>query len=164
MSVLPANEKRRGLLLFTTISLTILAVSQFGSFLVTRRIPVGDTVVVNDLLHLTHIRNLGGVFGIFQGQGWLFGVISLLLITGLVVYLWKSSDVRTSEFVCFGFIAGGGCSNILDRLVYGSVVDFINLQGIPYWHYVFNTADVMVHVGLWPLVYLSLRSPSESVH
>lgn len=150
-------DKRLGFWRFTAITLLILAVSQLGSYLVTRHIPVGQTLEITSFLHLTHIRNLGGVFGVFQGQGWIFGLISFLLIGALIVYLWKNRDVQPYEFICFGFIAGGGASNVLDRLFYGSVVDFINVQGIPYWHYVFNTADVMVHVGLWPLLYMSLR-------
>jgi len=154
-------DRRRGFLWFAAISLAVLGLSQLGNYLVIRLLPVGETYVVNDFLHLTHIRNMGGVFGIFQGQGWLFGLISMALIGALVVYLWKGRDVRHFEFICFAFIAGGGASNILDRLIHGSVVDFINLQGIPYWHYVFNTADMMVHVGLWPLLIMSLKQPAR---
>lgn len=154
--------RRQGLYWFAGIGLTVLAVSQLGSLLVTRHIPVGQTIILNDLLHLTHVRNLGGVFGIFQGQGWLFGVISLLLVAGLVAYLVLGHAIQRHEYICFAFIAGGGASNVLDRLVYGSVVDFINIQGIPYWHYVFNTADVMVHVGLWPLLLTSLLSSTAA--
>ncbi|MDO8271974.1 MAG: signal peptidase II [Gammaproteobacteria bacterium] len=142
--------------IFGAIALTVMLVSQVGSFLVNSMIPTGNTVEWTALVHLTHIRNMGGVFGMFQGRGWLFAIFSVALIGGLIVYLLRSTSVKPYEYVCFGFIAGGGGSNILDRLVYGSVVDFINIQHIPFWHYIFNTADVMVHVGLWPMLYLSL--------
>ncbi len=142
--------------IFSAIALTVMLVSQIGSYLVNSMIPMGSTVEWTPLVHLTHIRNMGGVFGMFQGRGWLFAIFSVALIGGLIVYLLRSTSVRPYEYVCFGFIAGGGISNILDRLIYGSVVDFINVQHIPYWHYIFNTADVMVHVGLWPMLYLSL--------
>lgn len=142
--------------IFSAIALTVMLVSQIGSYLVNSMIPMGSTVEWTPLVHLTHIRNMGGVFGMFQGRGWLFAIFSVALIGGLIVYLLRSTSVKPYEYVCFGFIAGGGISNILDRLIYGSVVDFINVQHIPYWHYIFNTADVMVHVGLWPMLYLSL--------
>lgn len=142
--------------IFSAIALTVMLVSQIGSYLVISMIPMGSTVEWTPLVHLTHIRNMGGVFGMFQGRGWLFAIFSVALIGGLIVYLLRSTSVKPYEYVCFGFIAGGGISNILDRLIYGSVVDFINVQHIPYWHYIFNTADVMVHVGLWPMLYLSL--------
>ncbi len=154
-----AHRRWRDLGLFSVVALTALGISQLSSYLVTTRIPLGETVVVNEFLHLTHIRNMGGIFGIFQGQGWLFALLSVALISALVLYLAFSSSARRSEYLFFGFIAGGGASNVLDRVLHGSVVDFINIQQIPYWPYVFNTADMMVHVGLWPLLYLSLRHP-----
>jgi len=147
---------------FSLIALTVLAVSQLCSHLVNSRIPLGSSIEWSSLVHFTHIRNMGGVFGMFQGHGWIFGFFSLLLISALVVYLWRGRDVQPYEYLCFGFVVGGGGSNILDRLLYGSVVDFINVQGIPYWHYIFNTADVMVHVGLWPMLYFSLFPGRQS--
>ncbi len=151
------------MLVFIAIALCVLAVSQIGSYWVHRTIPIGSTVEWSSLIYFTHIRNMGGVFGMFQGRGWVFALFSVALIGGLVIYLLRGKEVRTYEYVCFGFIAGGGGSNILDRLVYGSVIDFIHVQHIPYWHYIFNTADVMVHVGLWPMLYFSLfRQPDSA--
>jgi signal peptidase II len=155
------NIRAKSMQYFALIALAVLALSQIGSYLINTRLPLGDSVEVNWLVHFTHIRNLGGVFGMFQGRGWIFGLFSVALIVGLIVYLWRSPSVEKYEYICFGFIAGGGASNILDRLIYGSVIDFINVQHIPYWHYIFNTADVMVHVGLWPMLYLSLRSTTS---
>ncbi|MDP1930987.1 MAG: signal peptidase II [Gammaproteobacteria bacterium] len=150
------------MLVFSAIALVVVLVSQVGSYLVNSRIPLGSTVEWNSLVHLTHIRNMGGVFGMFQGSGWIFAAFSVCLIAGLVVYLLRGASVQTYEYVCFGFIAGGGISNVLDRLIYGSVIDFINVQHIPYWHYIFNTADVMVHVGLWPMLWFSFFQHDQS--
>jgi signal peptidase II len=72
-----------------------------------------------------------------------------------------SKTIQRYEYICFGFIVGGGASNILDRLVYGSVIDFIDIQHIPYWNYIFNTADMMVHVGIWPMLILSFWATSQ---
>ena len=101
------------------------------------------------------LRNFGGVFGLAQGSGWLFGLISIGLLVGVSAYLIFSPTLERYEYICFGFVVGGGASNITDRLVYGSVIDFIDIQQIPFWHYVFNTADVMIHLGIWPLLIIS---------
>lgn len=151
-----ADQRPRYLAGFALISATCLALSQLGSYLVNTRIPLGTSVEISSVLHFTHIRNMGGVFGMAQGQGWIFAVFSVLLITALVVYLLRGRQVRVYEFLCFGFIAGGGLSNVLDRLVYGSVIDFIDVRGIPFWHYIFNTADTFVHIGLWPMLFIGL--------
>lgn len=157
-------QKSRHLFAFGAIALTVLLLSQIGSFVVNSSIPLGETVQWTSFIYFTHIRNLGGVFGMLQGHGWIFGLFSVVLIAGLVLYLYRGTHVERYEYYCFGFIAGGGLSNILDRLIYGSVVDFINIQGIPYWQYIFNTADVMVHVGLWPMLYFSFFKPSSEAH
>ena len=149
-------QRSRQLFAFGAIALTVLLLSQIGSYVVNASIPLGETVQWSSFIYFTHIRNLGGVFGMLQGHGWIFALFSVVLISGLVLYLYRGKDVQAYEYYCFGFIAGGGLSNILDRLIYGSVVDFINVQGIPYWQYIFNTADVMVHVGLWPMLYFSV--------
>lgn len=151
-----ADQRPRYLAYFATISIACLTLSQLGSYLVNTRIPLGDSVQISSVLHFTHIRNLGGVFGLAQGQGWIFGVFSVMLIAALVIYLLRGQKVRVYEFLCFGFITGGGLSNVLDRLVYGSVIDFIDVRGIPFWHYIFNTADTFVHIGLWPMLIIGL--------
>lgn len=150
------HNRARYLTIFALISAACLALSQLGSYLVNTRIPLGESVEISSILYFTHIRNLGGVFGMAQGQGWIFAVFSVLLIAALVVYLVRGSQVRVYEFLCFGFIAGGGLSNVLDRLVYGSVIDFIDIRGIPFWNYIFNTADTFVHIGLWPMLFIGL--------
>ena len=153
----PGDSRKSELRLFGIIAVSCLLISQFSSWAINTSLAQGESrVLIDGLLQFTHIRNLGGVFGMAQGMGWLFAVFSVCLIGGLIWYLARGRDVRLYEFIFFGFVAGGGISNILDRFVYGSVVDFIDVLGIPYWHYIFNTADVFIHIGLWPVLFIGL--------
>jgi signal peptidase II len=144
--------QRRNRAAFAVTAVLVLAIAQSASHLVNRLLPLHDTYIVNSVLHLTHIRNTGGVFGIFPGNSLLFVATSSLIVLGLSIYLLKSPTTALYHYVCSGIIVGAAIGNICDRLVYGSVVDFIDIQGIPGWHYVFNVADVAIHVGLWPLL------------
>ncbi|GAB5500797.1 MAG: signal peptidase II [Pseudohongiellaceae bacterium] len=150
------TRKSINMALYLGVACFVALLSQYTGYWVNNNIDINTTLELNSLIHLTHIRNYGGVFGFAQGMGWLFALISVALLLGVTLYLWLGKHVQRHEFVCFGFIVGGGISNILDRLLYGSVIDFIDIQHIPYWNYVFNVADVMVHVGVWPLLLLSL--------
>lgn len=150
------NEKTVNISLYLCITLFVLTASQLVGYWVNNNIALNTTWEINNLIHFTHIRNYGGVFGLAQGMGWLFGLISICLLISVTAYLSLSEQVNRYEFICFGFIVGGGASNILDRLIYGSVIDFIDIQHIPYWNYVFNTADVMIHIGIWPMLVISL--------
>lgn len=154
-----ANTKNMGL--FAGIAISVLGLSQLIGYWVNTTIPLNSTVELNSLIHFTHIRNYGGVFGMLQGLGLLFGIISLGLLIAVAAYLWLGKSINRVEYLCFGFIVGGGASNILDRFIYGSVIDFIDIQHIPYWNYVFNTADMMVHIGIWPLLFYSFFLDSK---
>lgn len=156
------NSKAKNMAIFSAIAMSILLASQAIGYWVDSNIQQNTTVEINSLIHFTHIRNFGGVFGMFQGSGWVFALISVSLLVAVTTYLALSKTIQRYEYVCFGFIVGGGASNILDRLLYGSVIDFIDIQHIPYWNYIFNTADVMVHVGIWPMLLLSFFSQTKT--
>lgn len=158
------THKSANMFLFSGIALGVLAVSQLIGYWVNSSMPQNSTLELNSLVHFTHIRNHGGVFGMLQGMGWLFAAISIGLLIIVTVYLWKGSSIKRYEYFCFGFIVGGGASNILDRLVYGSVIDFIDIQHIPYWNYIFNTADVMVHIGIWSLLFFSFFASDKETN
>ncbi len=151
-------------LCFCALAVFALACSQVAGWWVDANIPVHGTVQWNRFVHFTHIRNYGGIFGLFQGQGWLFGALGLGLIAGIVAWLYLGSGVSRFEFCCFGFIAGGGLSNVLDRQIHGGVIDYIDLQHIPWWNYIFNLADVMIHVGIWPMILYGLLARKPDRH
>ncbi|CAM2064573.1 signal peptidase II [Sulfidibacter corallicola] len=148
--------KKMDVALFAIIASFTVGLSQVGSYLVNANLAQHQSVQVFSFLHFTHVRNMGGIFGIMQGKGWVFATLSFLVLAVLVTYICMARNIRRYEYICYGLIVGGGASNILDRFIYGSVVDFIDVRGISFWHYIFNTADVMIHLGIWPLVLISL--------
>lgn len=154
------SKKLKIIVLFSIAFLTIL-ICQFTGYLVRTNLKIGETKVINSFIWFTHVRNHGGIFGSFQGLGWLISIIAFLGLCGLVFYLIVAKDLKLYHYICFGLIIGGGLSNILDRVLFGSVIDFINVQKIPYWRYIFNTADMMIHFGIWPMLLIGLLENSQ---
>ena len=151
-----ADSSRRGLALVGVTAAVTLAVCQATSYLVHSRLPLDQTRAVTRFLHFTHIRNTGGVFGMFQGHPELFGLVSAAIIVAGIAYMLSERGWARYQYVCFGLIVGAAASNVCDRLVYGAVIDFLDVQGIPHWNYVFNPADVAIHLGAWPLAFGAL--------
>jgi len=147
---------KKGIGLFIGVAVCGLVLAQTGSLLIDTYLMEGRSVEVLPFFHLTHVGNKGGIFGLFQGKGWMFAIVSALFLALLTVYVVRDEKLGKLEYACYGLILAGGSSNILDRFIYGSVIDFIDIRGIPQWKYIFNTADVMIHLGIWPLVIFSL--------
>lgn len=157
-------HKIRSLTIFGATALAASGLAQGVNALIMNRLALNESLVLNPLLWLTHVRNTGGIFGSFPGGGWFFALFTLAILTGVVIYLVRAKDLKLYNYICLGLITGGGLSNILDRLLHGAVIDYFNIQHIPFWHYIFNTADVMIHLGLWPLLLLTwLSTKKESV-
>lgn len=142
---------------FILVFILSCSLAQYIDYLVFINIPEHEAISVFSFLELRHIRNHGGVFGIMQGTGWFFTSFAIVIMSILFTYLLTRKDVHLYQYICYGFIAGGAVSNILDRFIYGSVIDYFNVIGIPYWHYIFNTADSLIHVGIWPMLIMEIR-------
>ena len=71
------DKKQTNMLWFIGLVLTVLALSQIIGYWVNSTIPENTSIEWNSLIHFTHIRNYGGVFGMLQGMGWIFAVISI---------------------------------------------------------------------------------------
>ncbi len=96
-------------------------------------------------LTLSPTYNRGISFGMFQGVGQIVGWLSIIIVIGLLVYLIRTP--KSMQFLRIGLalIIGGAVGNMIDRIVFGEVLDFIQTiirSGV------FNIADVMVNAGM----------------
>jgi signal peptidase II len=101
------------------------------------------TPLLGQSVRLTRVHNVGGAFGIFPGSGGLFlavsGIVSLILLTLLLLGRVRGTLARIGAAV----VLAGAVGNLIDRLLYGFVLDFFEVRGFP----VFNLADACITVG-----------------
>lgn len=101
-------------------------------------------VVVKELLNFTYVENRGAIFGFMQGSNYIMAGLSIVVCIVLIVYLRKIiKDGRTPGLGIYMIIAGG-IGNIIDRMVRGYVVDFIDTPFIA----TFNVADSLIVIGV----------------
>lgn len=126
-------------------------------------LPVGSGVVlVPGLLNLVHAHNPGVAFGMLAGLGgWqlpLLVTIAAVAIGVLGVWLVRLGESESATRVALAGILGGAVGNVVDRLAWGHVVDFIDLHWGA-WHYpAFNVADSAITLGAIALVWLVYRA------
>ena len=132
------------------VALLVIALDQWTKAMVLRRWPLpqtGEIELLGQWLALTYVRNEGIAFGLFQGVPQLFTVTSLLIVMGAIyVYLFQMPATDRLLPVLLGMIVGGAIGNVIDRLRFGYVVDFIKTLGGRFP--VFNVADSAVVVGI----------------
>ena len=95
-------------------------------------------------VEITLVRNPGGAFGLFQSGAVPLTIISLIVVAGIVMISRRSGQMVLLLGVALGLQLGGAVGNLLDRLRFGHVVDFINVQVWP----IFNVADVAITTGI----------------
>ena len=129
--------------------LSSLLLDQGTKIAVRQSMQLGEsTPVIGDVIRFTYIHNPGIAFGIRLGDGTLFTVLSIFACLGVVVYLVTHWDEGPGVKSGLALILGGACGNLIDRIVYGEVVDFIDI-GIRHVRWpVFNAADTAVVIGM----------------
>lgn len=107
-------------------------------------------VVLLPVLNLTFVRNQGVTFGLLNGLGsWShFALAGVALVVVGALCLWMRRADNAMAAVAIGAIAGGAIGNVIDRLRYGAVVDFIHAHIGDWSWYVFNVADAAIVCGV----------------
>lgn len=107
--------------------------------------PVDTVPIIKDVLHLTYSENPGAAFGMLKNNRWIFMTISIVAILAILVYMLYRKPTDKLECLSLSFILCGGIGNMIDRVLLGYVVDFIDFRLINFA--IFNTADSFVCVG-----------------
>ena len=137
-------------------ALLVLLADQASKWAILRPLdlPVRGQIVLAPVLNLTMVWNRGVTFGLLTGLGawgsWLLVAVALAVVGALGMWLCRAESRVVA--IALGAIAGGAISNVIDRLRFGAVVDFIDAH-IGGWHwYVFNVADAAIVCGVAALV------------
>ena len=103
--------------------------------------------LIRGILHFTLVHNTGIAFGLFKNQGIVFIIIPVIAIVLLVfnIYYYRNNqeDLSRTYIVAFSLILAGAIGNLIDRIYFGYVIDFIDFRIWP----VFNLADSAITVG-----------------
>ncbi len=152
--------------LFFLAAFFALALDQLSKIWIRRTLPLAET---RDLwpgvIHLEHVQNQGAAWGVLSGQKWLL-IVFTLLVVGIIVRSAREVASRGAlAALGFGLILGGAFGNLLDRILFGHVTDFFDLdtafpvvQTFP----VFNVADSALTIGvILMLLSLFLTRPPQ---
>ena len=132
------------------IIVAIIALDQWSKWAIKTSFDLYESKpVIQDFLHFTYLTNDGMAFGLSFPGGKHVLLIMTILLTGFIVgFLWKEKNGHPLIKYGLALILSGAIGNLIDRLLYGKVVDFLDLMIGNFHWYIFNIADSSVTIGM----------------
>ncbi len=122
-------------------------------------LPSQEIVIIPDFFYLIHVGNTGAAWSILSGKSTLLACLALGTL--VAIFFWRRTlglHIRRIQ-LSFGLLCGGIVGNLVDRLVHGHVVDFIDLHFGSYTYPTFNVADSGICIGVLVYLWHSFREP-----
>jgi signal peptidase II len=154
VAVAGGMSRRRIYAVMVGTAAVVAAFDHLTKWLVSSRLALGQQIWPNAIVSIDHVENTGAAFSVLPQLHWLYLAVALVVSTYIVLFGYRYGTTWYRQ-VLIGMILGGAISNGVDRLVQGSVVDFIDFH----WWPVFNVADSCIVIAIIVLLVLSFFSP-----
>ena len=105
--------------------------------------------IIKNFFNITYIKNTGAAFSILEDKSTFLIIISIIFIILLDKYIKKEKEYNKLTILSYGLIMGGIFGNLLDRIMYHSVIDFLDFTIFNYSFPIFNFADICITVGIF---------------
>ena len=144
------------------ISMILLCIDQISKLLVVNLLTKTDSItIIKNFFYLTYINNDGAAFSILVGKRILLILIAVLVIVMLIRYIKKNNIQNKLELVSISLIIGGSLGNLMDRVVRGYVIDFLDFKIFNYNFPIFNLADTFIVIGVFLLLLKEIRKENN---
>lgn len=144
------------------LMLLVLLLDQISKQVVIANMQLFDSIDLLPFFNLTYVRNYGAAFSFLSDAGgwqrWFFTIIAVVISAVLAVWLARNSKNQQKLNLALSLVLAGAIGNLIDRSVYGYVIDFLHLY-YQNWHYpAFNIADSAICIGAALLIWDSFSS------
>ncbi len=149
------------------LSIVAVALDQLTKYLADSHLSYGRPMEILPVFDLTLLYNKGAAFSLLSNAGgwqrWLFTSVSSVVSIVLIVWIWRLGRTQVLLALSLSLILGGAVGNLIDRTVFGHVIDFISVHWEQYYFPAFNIADSAITVGTaFMLLDIILQSRHES--
>lgn len=157
----PDPAVKRGAWLPFFICVPLLVLDQASKVWISTHLTFADRIVViPKVFDLIHARNPGAAWGMFGSHPHWLALLSVVMFTLLVVFRRHILEDSTAHRVAYGLLLSGILGNLIDRVKYGSVVDFLDFHIIRFP--TFNVADMCISIGVGVYILFGSRKPAPA--
>lgn len=137
-----------------SVSSFVVIADRLTKYILLRNFSEGESFrVVPGLFHITLVLNSGAAFGLFKGRSIFFTALTTLVIVFICFYTWHGRCKDLLTLTALSLILGGAAGNLIDRVAFGYVIDFLDFRIWP----VFNIADASITIGAFILAVRMIR-------
>lgn len=141
------------------ITCVVLLLDQFIKFMINKFMDLNTSIkVIPNFFKIYYVRNSGAAFSILENNTILIVIISIIFIVLLDYYIRKEKNFTKLSIISLGMIMGGIFGNLMDRIIYHSVIDYLSFGSFP----IFNLADIFICVGVGILIISEIRSKNKN--
>lgn len=147
--------------------ISIIALDQLTKIIVDRSMALhGSIPIIDGLFNLTYVRNTGAAFGMFSRTHQAFRLPFLLLVSVVAIgfilaMIRRLRDEETGMIIALAFILGGALGNLIDRMLHGEVIDFLDVYWSNYHWPAFNLADSFITIGVTITVFFLFKAKDD---
>ena len=143
------------MIIFTLI---FIAIDICSKLVVNKYLSINESIkIINNFINITHVRNTGVAWSLFNNQTILVLIVSIIVIIGIILYIKNNKPTNNVEKLSYSLILGGAIGNLIERLIYGYVTDFIDIKIFNYNYPIFNLADTFIVIGVIFLIIITWR-------
>ena len=140
-----------------TLSSILLIIDIIVKLVVKFNMKLYDSIkVIDDFFYITYVKNTGAAWSILSGKQIFLIFISIVVIIGVIIYLKNKNNYKKIEIIAYSLLLAGSIGNLIDRVVYGYVIDYLNFYIFNYNFPVFNIADTCIVIGIM-LLFIDMR-------
>ena len=123
-----------------------LLIDQITKGLVNIYMDVNESIKIFDFLSLTYVHNIGAAFSMLEGARWLFIILGIIALNIIYIFFIKDKNLSNFEIITYALLLSGIIGNLIDRILYGYVIDFIDFTIFDFA--IFNLADSFIVISV----------------
>ena len=144
------------------LSIIFIIIDQVSKIIVVNNLTNNKSIeVIKSFFYLTYTNNKGAAFSILTGRRILLILVALIVIGVLIYYVRKNKIEGKVNKIALSLVIGGSIGNLIDRIVRGAVVDFLDFKIFGYNYPIFNLADTFIVLGVF-LLLISMFSKDKN--
>lgn len=156
------KEVKRIKIVIITMFLAVL-LDQIIKLIISYNMNVNDSIVIiNNFFKITYAHNIGAAWSILSGGRIILIILGIVAINLIYVFFINNKELNKKQQIIYGLLLSGILGNLIDRIIYGYVIDYLDFNIFGYNYPIFNLADILIVISVILIIIFSFKVKNET--